>query len=244
MAATVISANEVDIADGILVAEGCTAEITHGTVEAMAIDNGTQGMLRTDLIVARYTRNSGTGIEDIQLAVIKGTPAASNPATPSHTTGSIAEGDTTVDFPLYEVHLDGISIDSVTRLVDVICLVQQSAFTELSDAVSALSSKVTALETKASGIVRTNTYSVAAGAVEYRQLLNVATYILVIDSAYNSDTLKGIYLIGMTGTGTIGIKTVSAASDVVVTDSVGGRLKITNNGSAILRCTLITTYVD
>lgn len=117
MAANVISANEVQIADGLMVAQGCTAEITRGTTESMAISNGQQGMYRTDLIVARYSKDSGTAVEGMALVVIEGTPAESNPATPSYTSGTIAEGDTTVDFPLYKVNIDGISITSVDCLV-------------------------------------------------------------------------------------------------------------------------------
>ena len=120
LAATVVSANEITIADGLLVAEGCTAEVERGTSESMEIANGSQGMLRIDLIVARYTKASGTGVEDMQLAVITGTPAASNPATPSYNTGSIANGDTLVDFPLYTVNLSGITIQSVTRNVSIL----------------------------------------------------------------------------------------------------------------------------
>ena len=120
MAATVISANEVEIADGALVAEGCTAEIQYGTTESLTIENGTQGEQRIDLIVARYTKNSGTGVEDMQLAVVKGTPAASNPAVPSYNTGTIADGDSPVDFPIYKVNLDGISITSVDALVGTV----------------------------------------------------------------------------------------------------------------------------
>lgn len=120
MAATIISANEVEIADGTFVAEGCTAEIQRGTTESMTIENGTQGEQRIDLIVARYTKVSGTGVEDMQLAVVKGTPAASNPALPSYNTGTIADGDSPVDFPIYRVNLDGISITSVVALVDVV----------------------------------------------------------------------------------------------------------------------------
>lgn len=120
MAASIISANEVQIADGTLVAEGCTAEIEYGTTESLTITSGTQGMLRTDLIVARYTKNSGTGIESMDLVVIEGTPASSSPVTPSYTSGSIAGGDTTVDFPIYKVNIDGITIESVDRLVDVV----------------------------------------------------------------------------------------------------------------------------
>ena len=120
MEVTVISANEVEIADGQLICEGCTAEIAHGTTESLTIDNGTQGEQRIDLIVARYTKNSGTGVEDMQLAVVKGTPAASNPAVPTYNTGTIAAGDSPVDFPIYKVNLDGISITSVDALVDTV----------------------------------------------------------------------------------------------------------------------------
>lgn len=122
MAATVISANEVQIADGLLVAEGCTAEVARGTTENMTIENGSQGMLRTDLIVARYTKAAGTAVEAMELAVIKGTPAASNPATPAHNTGLIADGDSPVDFPLYKVNINGISITSVERLAAVVSI--------------------------------------------------------------------------------------------------------------------------
>ena len=120
LAATVISANEVEIADGTLVAEGCTAEIQYGTTESMAIENGKQGMKRIDLIVARYSKNSGTAVESMELVVIKGTSAKSNPAVPTYNTGLIADGDSPVDFPIYQVNIDGISITSVDALVDVV----------------------------------------------------------------------------------------------------------------------------
>ncbi len=122
MAATVISANEVQIADGMMVGEGCTAEVPRGTTESLTIENGAQGMKRIDLIVARYTKTAGTAVESMQLAVIKGTPAASNPAVPSYNTGLIADGDSPVDFPLYKVNIDGISIASVDALVDTISI--------------------------------------------------------------------------------------------------------------------------
>lgn len=125
MAATVISANEVQIADGIMIGQGNTAEIPYGTSETLTIENGSQGMLRTDLIVARYTKAAGTAVEAIELVVIKGTPAASNPATPAYTTGSIADGDSPVDFPLYRVNLDGISITSVEPLVSTVSILDK-----------------------------------------------------------------------------------------------------------------------
>ena len=137
MAATVISANEVQIADGIMIGQGNTAEIPYGTSETLTIENGSQGMLRTDLIVARYTKAAGTAVEAMELVVIKGTPAASNPATPAYTTGSIADGDTLVEFPLYQVNIDGISITSVDALVSTVSVL---------DAITSLQNTVTELQ--------------------------------------------------------------------------------------------------
>ena len=153
MAATVISSNQIDIADGLLVAEGCTAEVTRGTTESMTIENGSQGMLRTDLIVARYTKTAGTAVEAIALAVIKGTPAASNPATPTYNTGTIADGDSPVDFPLYAVHLNGISITSVKRLVDVVSI--NGGINDIADRVTAVEADLRAVKRKA--VIRTVT---------------------------------------------------------------------------------------
>lgn len=118
--ATAVSATSVQLSDGIISHQGCTASIPYGSTEAVTISNGTQGMQRIDLIVARYTKDAGTGVEDMSLAVIQGTPAASNPSTPSYNEGSIHAGDSPVDMPLFEVVLDGISIDSVTRVASVV----------------------------------------------------------------------------------------------------------------------------
>lgn len=140
MAATVISANEVQIADGIMIGEGNTAEISYGTSETLAIDNGSQGMLRTDLIVARYTKNASTSVESMSLIVIKGTPAASNPATPAYNEGRIADGDNPVDFPLYQVNIDGISITSVNALVSTVSVLD--AITGLQNTVAGMQSTI------------------------------------------------------------------------------------------------------
>lgn len=133
LSATVISANEVEIADGMIMCEGCASEIAHGTTESMTINNGTQGKLRIDLIVARYNRNTSTGVEDMTLIVIKGTPSASDPQSPAYISGNISDGDTTVDFPLYQVNIDGISITSVDALVSTVSVL---------DAITALQNKV------------------------------------------------------------------------------------------------------
>lgn len=140
LSATVISANEVEIADGMIMCEGCASEIAHGTTESMTIDNGTQGKLRIDLIVARYNRNTSTGVEDMELIVIKGTPSASDPQSPAYISGTISDGDTTVDFPIYQVNIDGISITSVECLVEVTSVA--ALITELQNKVTELQNTV------------------------------------------------------------------------------------------------------
>lgn len=113
---TIVSANEIRLADGLIIAEGCAAEIPSGTTQSVTITNGQQGMLRRDLVVARYTKHLSTSVESMELAVITGTPASLTPALPPYTTGSIAAGDTLVDFPLFEVDLDGVNVTEVKQI--------------------------------------------------------------------------------------------------------------------------------
>ena len=116
MVAETYSNNEIRIRDGALVHQGCLSVIQKGTYDAVTIQNGTQGMKRVDLIVARYTKNAETQIENVNWVVIQGTPAASNPSVPSYIEGDIQNGDLTVDMPMYQVHLNGINIENVTAV--------------------------------------------------------------------------------------------------------------------------------
>lgn len=153
MAATIVSATEVEIADGVMVAQGCTASINYGQTESLTIQNGTQGMQRKDLIVAQYMKSTGFGVESMSLAVKRGTPAASSPALPAYTTGSIADGDTLAEFPLYVVNLNGINITSVQRLVDVVSI--KGGIDDLTDRVTAVETDLRAVKRKA--VIRTVT---------------------------------------------------------------------------------------
>ena len=308
MAATIVSANEVTIADGLIVAQGCAAEIARGTSESMSIDNGDQGMLRKDLIVLRYTKEASTGVEDMELAVIKGTPAASNPATPSYTSGSIADGDTLVEFPIYTVNLSGITIQSVTRNVSILEVPSKSYVdsinttltnlinttkTQLQNSINSLSStlttvsnrvgtatlnttaknamaainellskintltsnlsttnsnvtavanRATALETKTAGFSGTILLSVPNGEINYRRLNSLSTYLVIVSTVAGVDAMKGMYIVGVPSNNAIGIKTVSNASSVVLSDAGNLLLGIRNNGVAYIRVTIITLY--
>ena len=145
LAATVVSATEIQIADGVMVGQGCTASIEHGVTESLTIANGSQGIQRKDLIVARYSKVASTGVESMTLAVITGTPASSSPADPSYNSGDIADGDSPVDFPLYRVNLNGISITSVERLVDVVSI--NGKFDDVDTRIDGVEASVSAIQT-------------------------------------------------------------------------------------------------
>ena len=116
LAADIVSANEIRIRDGILVMQGCAASIDYGAYDSLTISNGSQGMLRTDIIAAQYEKDSDTNVESLTLVVIEGTPTATDPQAPTLQGGDIQGGDTLVQIPLYNVNLDGVAIDSVTAM--------------------------------------------------------------------------------------------------------------------------------
>lgn len=107
--AELTDANTVTIADGEGVLQGVHFRIDPGTTETVNISNGTLGYKRIDYICARYTKNAITGVEDVSIAVVEGTPDASTPTEPTVNSGTILTGSSPVDFPLYKVSIDGLT---------------------------------------------------------------------------------------------------------------------------------------
>ena len=108
MTAEIVSNNEIKINDGILCNYGRFMRIVGS--ETIRIENGSSGVKRTDLIVARFTT---TGAKETHtLTVIKG-PAGG--AEPSYSQTDIYSGTGTRDLVLYAVHLNGLNIVSVER---------------------------------------------------------------------------------------------------------------------------------
>lgn len=119
MAATVVDNNTVRISDGDILLQGRHARIDAGTVEDMTIGTGTIEMNRNDLIVARYTLDTGTGFENIELVVLEGTETSGSASDPAYNTGNIRTGSSIVDFPLYRVRIEGINIVGLVRLFEI-----------------------------------------------------------------------------------------------------------------------------
>ena len=120
LAATVASNNSIIIADGEAMMQGRFIKLPVGTTESVTIDNGTSGMKRRDLIVIRYSKDAGTGVESASFAVKKGTPSSGTPSDPSVTTGNITDGtDLVNEMKLYRVNIDGLNITSLDTLFSV-----------------------------------------------------------------------------------------------------------------------------
>ena len=115
-----VSNNLLKIHDGSGMMQGRHVFISVGQSDELTIENGNQGMKRIDLVVARYTKDENTKIENTETIVIKGTPSESNPVAPAHIEGDIRAGDMKADWPLYEVELDGISVVEVRPLFKVL----------------------------------------------------------------------------------------------------------------------------
>ena len=112
LAATITGGNEVTIADGVLMMQGCAASIGYGQSETLTLQAGTAGYKRYDLICAQYTKDSD-GVESVSLVVKTGTPTTGTPQYSSYTDGNIAAGDTLVEVPIYAVEFIGAVINRI-----------------------------------------------------------------------------------------------------------------------------------
>lgn len=120
-AASIVTNNKITIADGDLLMQGRHIRLNEGSTVDLTIENGASGYYRNDLIVARYTMNSNSGVEDCNLVVIKGTAVSSNPADPEYTSGDIINDHVLqADMPLYRVPLDGLNVQTLVPLFTVI----------------------------------------------------------------------------------------------------------------------------
>ena len=126
----IISNNCVRIKSGELLMQGRHARQAPNTYTDLTINNGTQGMKRNDLIVARYTKNANTGIENVELAVIEGTPSSTG-VDPEITTGNIFEGCTLHEMPLYRVKMDGLEISSISEMFTTLINLENHSLSKL-----------------------------------------------------------------------------------------------------------------
>lgn len=117
-AASMPTVTEFDILNGHLSLQGIQIRIT---AEALTVDVCPTGSARKDLVVARWTHDTETLIDEVELAVLKGTevPSGTTPELPSYNEGVIGEGATAVDMPLYVIELNGSNV-TYSRVAEVL----------------------------------------------------------------------------------------------------------------------------
>lgn len=119
LAATLVTNNQVRIADGDILMQGRHIRIDSGSYVDLSIENGVSGYNRNDLIVCRYTKNALSGIEECNLVVLKGTATTGTAADPAYSDGNIMSGGTQVDFILYRIRIDGLAVNKPEPLFEV-----------------------------------------------------------------------------------------------------------------------------
>lgn len=135
------SINEFTILDGVVSMQG---HMGYGTQETLTIDTCATGFRRIDLVCCRYTHDNDTLIDNMEYVVIKGTEVQSpnNPTVPVYNTGIIDQGATIVDFPMYQVNLDGstVTFNQKAAVVEVgaggMIVIQTTAFSSLPQTVT------------------------------------------------------------------------------------------------------------
>ena len=115
--ATLISNNLLRIYDGALVVGGAVGRIPFGEYEDITINNGTQNQLRNDLVVAQIEANGA--IENMKLHYIQGVPGEVA-KDPDYTAGNVYEGETLRQYPLSRVKLNGLNVEAVEPLFEVL----------------------------------------------------------------------------------------------------------------------------
>lgn len=114
----VLSNNAVAIYGGELIMQGRHVRMHSGLMEQLTISNGTAGYNRIDLVVIRYTQDTSTGVENVEFAVIEGTPTTGEPTIPAYTTGDlINSGCTLHELPVYKIPISGLSIGTPEKLI-------------------------------------------------------------------------------------------------------------------------------
>lgn len=119
MEVNIQTANQITVADGVVVYDGREIHIPYGTSENVAITSGTQGMLRNDIVCLQYNRDEDSGVESIEFVTIAGTPVASDPQDPAYSNLDIRTGVFMSQKPFCRVRLNGTAIEAIDMLVEV-----------------------------------------------------------------------------------------------------------------------------
>ena len=70
MEVNIQTANQITVADGVVIYDGREIHIPYGTSENVWITSGTQGMMRNDIVCLQYNRDESSGVESVEFVTI------------------------------------------------------------------------------------------------------------------------------------------------------------------------------
>ncbi len=114
------SNNKVRIKSGDGFMQGAHFRINESEYADLDVENGVAGYKRNDLVVARYSKDSISGKEKVDVVVLKGTPTDGTPSDPQVTTGDVMNGEALVnEMPLWRLPINGLTIGTPVKLFTV-----------------------------------------------------------------------------------------------------------------------------
>lgn len=121
LACTKLTDNSVQLDSGVYSLKGFLMEVEAGTVVNLAVDSGTAGQNRNDLVVAELVKNGGgTGVDTLSFKVVKGTSTSGTAVDPTLIQQDVNATGVTRQEALYRVKFTGISIVEIEKLAGVI----------------------------------------------------------------------------------------------------------------------------
>jgi hypothetical protein len=117
LSATMEDANTLVVADGDVMMNGRHVSLPDAT--SFTIPTGVQGQKVSNIAVLRYQK-AADSVESVTPLVLTGEPSTGTPSDPEYNEGSILDGDSPVDFPLYRVVINGVNVGDPVPLFDVL----------------------------------------------------------------------------------------------------------------------------
>lgn len=108
-AGTMASINEFTVASGCVTMQGHAIQISQETLD---VSTCATGYARIDLVCVRFKHNTSSLVDSAELVVLEGDAVSDSntPQPPEYSTGTIDEGATQVDFPLYQITAYGSTV--------------------------------------------------------------------------------------------------------------------------------------
>lgn len=121
LACTKLTDNSVRLDSGVYSLRGFLLHVEPGTTVDLAIDSGTAGQKRNDLIVAELVKSGGgTGNDTLRFRVVKGTSTSGIADDPALVQQDVNAAGVTCQESLFRVKLDGVSITTIEPVASLI----------------------------------------------------------------------------------------------------------------------------